>query len=200
MPKKCVLGKANTHPLNTKVLKENSVERHSTGLQPFERTRGECPRPIRWVTVFIPQASTILALTGAAKVLTAFSNAKVLEAQDPVFGFSLRHLLVLVGIAELVVSVICLVNRRNRRLSLLLLAWFASSVVAYRIGLWAMDWHGPCRCLGTLTDVLPVSPKTVDLLMKMLLVYLLLGSCAGLLRLTSLNALENHSLPKDTRV
>jgi hypothetical protein len=186
--------------LNTKALKENSFEGHSTALRSLDHARGECARPMRWITVFIPQASTILAFTGAAKVLTAFSNAKVLEAQDPVFGFSLRHLLVLVGIAELVVSVICLVNRRNRRLSLLLLAWFASSVVAYRIGLWTMDWQGPCRCLGTLADVLPVSPKTVDLLMKMLLAYLLLGSCAGLLRLTSLNALENQSLPKDTRV
>lgn len=186
--------------MNTKALKENSVEGHSTALRALDRARGECPRSNGWITVFIPQASTVLAFTGAAKVFTAFSHAGVLEAQDPVFGISLRHLFLLVGIAELVVSVICLVNRRNRRLSLLLLAWFASSVVAYRIGLWAMDWQGPCRCLGTLTDVLPISPKTVDLLMKMLLAYLLLGSCAGLLRLTNLNALENQSLPKDTRV
>jgi hypothetical protein len=139
---------------------------------------------------FIFSAGVTLAVTGVAKVFSASSNAGILGVQDPIFGVSFRHLMLLVGLAELVIAVICL-HTNKQRLSLGLVAWIAASILLYRIGLWAMDWKGPCGCLGSLTDALPMSPKTVDWLMKALLAYLLIGSCAGLVRRRRLEALED---------
>jgi hypothetical protein len=52
------------------------------------------------------------------------------------------------------------------------------TTLVYRLGLWWMDWHRPCNCLGNLTDALHISPQAADNVMKVLLAYLLIGSYA----------------------
>jgi hypothetical protein len=61
-----------------------------------------------------------------------------------------------------------------------LLAWLATSFLFYRFGLLLTGYHKPCGCLGNITDALHISPKNVDVGMKVILFYLLFGSYASL--------------------
>ena len=70
---------------------------------------------------------------------------------------------------------------RTYKTSLALLAWLATALVMYRIGLKWVGYLKPCSCLGNLTDALNISPQTADMTMKINLAYLLVGSYANLL-------------------
>jgi hypothetical protein len=95
------------------------------------------------------------------------------------FGISFKHLMLLVGIIELVISAICLLCKWAR-LQVGLLALLATNLWAYRIGLLCVGYHRPCSCMGNLTDVLHISPWVADSMMKTVLAYLLIGSYGAL--------------------
>jgi hypothetical protein len=124
---------------------------------------------------FVRSATVILAVTGVAKVWTAFAPMKLLAVADPIMGISFGHLMLVVGVVELVIASICLFGK-SQTLKLGLIAWLATNFVVYRFGLWWMGWHKPCSCLGNLTDALHISPQLADNIMKVILAYLLLGS------------------------
>lgn len=126
---------------------------------------------------FRATAAAALALTGSAKMLSGLGSAKLLETADPIFGVTLRMVLLLTGIVECLVAVFCLLDR-HEAIAIPLVAWLAASFLAYRLGLWWIGWHRPCPCLGTLTDALGLSPAWASNAMKLVAVYLLAGSYA----------------------
>ena len=128
---------------------------------------------------YILSASAILALTGAAKVWSAFGNAKLLAVADPIVGITFGHLMLVVGMAEIVIALFCFFGK-SQKVALGLVAWLATNFVVYRLGLWWVGYHKPCSCLGNLTDALHISPQTADTAMKILLSYLFIGSYTAL--------------------
>lgn len=124
-------------------------------------------------------AGAILALTGLAKVWSAFGSARLLNTPDPLLGIPFGHLMLAVGVLELLIASVCLFSHAQK-LSLALVAWLATNFVIYRLGLWWIGYHKPCSCLGNLTDALHISPQTADTAMKIILAYLLIGSYGGL--------------------
>ena len=88
-----------------------------------------------------------------------------------------RHLLLLVGLAELFITFLCLFTDR-RRFSLLAVAWISTNFLVYRFGLWLIGWHHPCGCMGSLAGTLHLSDRAADNIMKGVLAYLLIGSYA----------------------
>ena len=56
---------------------------------------------------FIRTAAVILGITGVAKVWTAFAPTKVLAVADPFTGISFGHLMLTVGVLELIIAIIC---------------------------------------------------------------------------------------------
>jgi hypothetical protein len=124
---------------------------------------------------FIHSAGVALALTGLAKVWSTLGSVRLLAVADPITGLQFGHLMLAVGLLELVIAGICLFSKAQK-LSLALIAWLATNFVVYRLGLWWMGWHKPCGCLGNLTDALHISPATADHIMKGVLAYLLIGS------------------------
>jgi methylamine utilization protein MauE len=137
---------------------------------------------------FVLSAGVILLTAGTAKLVSVFGSAQVLEVEDPIFGISYRYLMIFAGVLELAIGSSCLFNKA-RRMNLGLVAWLATGFLAYRVGLWFIGWRGPCACLGNLADALRISPDTVDVAMKILLGYLLLG---GLMSWKCLNLLERE--------
>lgn len=133
------------------------------------------PIPSSWQRRFLIAAGIILLVTGIAKLLTLTGDTTLLQVQDPFLGVEFRILIFLVGMAELVISALCLLTEKQR-LNILLIAWIASGFLAYRIGIMASDWQRPCGCLGNLTDVLNISPKIADLTSMGMLGFLLIGS------------------------
>jgi hypothetical protein len=126
---------------------------------------------------FLLSAGGILLITGIAKVTSALGGAKVLQEYDPMLGITFRNLMLVAGSTELGVALVCWFGK-DRRLNAGLVALLATNFLAYRIGLWLMNWKRPCTCLGNLTDALHISPSTGDLIMKVALAYLLIGSYA----------------------
>jgi hypothetical protein len=126
---------------------------------------------------FVPSAGIILAITGLAKVWTAFGKMKLLTVSDPITGIPFRELLLAVGLVEIAIAWFCFFGKRPV-LATWLAAWFATELLVYRLGLWWMDWHRPCSCLGNLTDALHISPQLADRIMKTVLCYLFLVSYA----------------------
>src|SRR5882757_11632 len=97
----------------------------------------------------------IFALTGIAKVWSAFGDARILLQHDPILGLQFGNLMFVVGIFELALAGICLFGK-SRMFWAILVACLSTNILAYRLGLWLMGWHRPCRCLGNLTDALHI--------------------------------------------
>jgi hypothetical protein len=120
-------------------------------------------------------AGAILALAGFAKIWSGLGNSRFLAMVDPIIGIKFGQLMLAVGVAEIVIAAVCFFSKRQT-LALGLVAWISTNFVVYRLGLWWMNWHRPCSCLGSLTDALHISPQTADNIMKVLLAYMLIGS------------------------
>ena len=132
----------------------------------------------RW---FIKSAGIVLSITGIAKAFSATGPARALDIADPLIGIKFRDLLLLVGLTELLIAFFCLFTDK-RQFSLLAVAWISGNFLVYRLGLWFIGWHWPCGCMGSLSDVLHISPAAGDTIMKLVLAYLLAGSYSTLLR------------------
>jgi hypothetical protein len=130
--------------------------------------------------LFVGTAGGGLAVLGLAKAFSAIGAARALDIPDPLIGIPFRQLLLLVGLAEVLISFFCLFTDK-RRLSLLAVAWISTNFLVYRLGLWCIGWHRPCGCMGNLTDILHLSPHAADNIMKGVLAYLLVGSYGILL-------------------
>jgi hypothetical protein len=89
-------------------------------------------------------------------------------------GFQFLNLFRIVGGIEVAIALACIFSKRTW-LPTGLLAWLATSFLAYRIGLVAVGYHRPCSCMGNLTDALHIPPQTADTAMKIILAYLLIG-------------------------
>ncbi|MGO8931111.1 MAG: MauE/DoxX family redox-associated membrane protein [Limisphaerales bacterium] len=130
--------------------------------------------------LLVRSAGVILGITGLAKSFSAIGTARALNAADPLIGIPFRQLFLLVGLVELLIAFFCLFTDK-RRLSLLAVTWISTNFLVYRVGLWFIGWHRPCGCMGSLTDMLHLSPQAADNIMKGVLAYLLVGSYAMLL-------------------
>ncbi len=124
-------------------------------------------------------AGLVLLAAAIAKLISSEGGAHILQKPDPILAISFQHVFWIVGTIELAVALTCLFSRQLH-LQAGLLAWLATSFVAYRLGLVWVGWHKPCSCLGNLTDVLHISPQTADVAIKIILAYLLIGSYATL--------------------
>jgi hypothetical protein len=116
--------------------------------------------------------------TGLAKLISATGNAAILQRLDPILLISFRNLFLIAGVLELIVSVICLISRRLL-LQVALVASIATIFLIYRFSLLWVGYQRPCPCLGNLTDALFISPQTADIGLKIVLVYLIVGSYAA---------------------
>jgi hypothetical protein len=141
----------------------------------FSMRHGEDKMKTSLNWIFALSASLLLATAAVAKIWSALGSARLLAVADPIVGISFKHLMLGVGIAEISVAAVCLF-RKFEQLAETLIAWMATNFLLYRIGLWWMDWHRPCACLGNLTDALHISPVLADNIMKVVLAYLLIGS------------------------
>lgn len=57
-----------------------------------------------WFTL---SAGVILGITGIAKVWSGLGNSKLLAVVDPIIGIKFGHLMLVVGVAEIVIALVC---------------------------------------------------------------------------------------------
>jgi hypothetical protein len=135
---------------------------------------------VKIVRRFIYSSAVLLFLTAAAKVTSVFGSAALLGRHEPLMGLNYRSLLGIAGLLELAVSAVCVLNK-SITIRLWMIAWLATIILVYRVSMPWVGYQQPCPCLGSLTDVLHVSPHVANDAMKGALAYLLAGSYGSLL-------------------
>lgn len=130
---------------------------------------------MRVTDCFLFSAGVLLLLTGVAKLVSSFGSGGILHTRDPVLGLSFQNLFIIAGCTEVMAASLCFFCK-NAFLAAAVVAWLSTSILVYRVGVVWVGYHTPCRCLGTLTDALHIAPQMADILMRIILVYLLIGS------------------------
>jgi len=136
-------------------------------------------KQMRIIRVFIYLAAVLLFTAAAAKLISSLGNAGFLEKDDPLFHVTYRNLFWIVGTLELGISLSCVLLKRVL-LRLGLIAWISTSFLVYRASMSWVGYKRPCPCLGSLTSSLHIPAQAADVAMKVILVYLLLGSYIAL--------------------
>lgn len=125
-------------------------------------------RVFKWSVAFL------LLTTALAKFVSSGATASA-HVTDPIFGVAFREIFWTAGSVELGVALICLVSR-NTLVTMGTIAWLATNLALYRLGLWWVGSSKPCGCLGGLTDALHLSLPAANLLLEIVLAYMLVGS------------------------
>lgn len=129
----------------------------------------------RLIWSFIKSAGLFLLLTAMAKLLSAAGSGRLLNVLDPIFLIPYRYLFVLLGFVELGIALLCLFGTQIK-LQAANLAWLSTGFIVYRVLLVYVRYPQLCPCMGTLTDALHIPPGTADLVMKIVLGYIFVGS------------------------
>lgn len=137
--------------------------------------------------LFLSSVWLILLLTAGLKVRSVVFEEGLLATQDPIFAFlNNRLVILLVAIIEIVV-VFLLLTHRSPAFKLTLVIWLSSVFLMYRSGLWLVDYHAPCSCLGLSIDWLPLDPDLLNWLLLTTLLYFLVGGVTLLKRTLALD-------------
>ncbi len=130
--------------------------------------------------IYIYATAGVLVVTATAKFMAAMGTAKILASHDPLLGIAFRYLFVAVGAAEMAVAIVCFFGNRVQ-LQAELIAFLATNFVLYRLALLAIGYHKPCPCLGNITETIHLGPNAADILLKIVLTFLFIGSYSILL-------------------
>lgn len=113
-------------------------------------------KSLRFVSIFLLSAT----LVGKLSLIT--NEHALLGVSDPLLGvFTTRQLLFLASLLE-IGTMFTLLWAKEQLYSELAVAWLATVFVAYRVGLSAMGYKGPCACMGNLGEKFGVSGKSMD--------------------------------------
>ena len=137
---------------------------------------------VRLAGFFVKSLILMLASTAAAKLVAISMEAPELARAAPLVGFlSLRQLLLVAILTEIITCISCWRCMRvgDARGAVEWIAGLAGVFLAFRIGLWSIDWQAGCYCLGLgASDVYFLNARIGDWLSKFILLWMVLGSYA----------------------
>lgn len=129
---------------------------------------------------YLISVAVLLFLTGAAKLVSANQSVSVLAMSDPLIGFlSIRQTSIIAGVLEAIIA-IYLLTSSNRFRKLEAIIWLSVLFITYHVGLYLIGFHGMCPCLGNANAWLRLSDKSINMAVKCLLAYFLVGSLSML--------------------
>jgi len=124
---------------------------------------------------FLDSAAVILFILASLNFCGAVGSSPTLNWPDALLPLSNRLTLVLFGSAELAVSAVLLAGK-SKWVKLGWLAWLMTNWFVYRIGLWSDDASNFGDCLGNYVEWFTISPKTMSIVIEVLLGFMLAGS------------------------
>jgi RNase P subunit RPR2 len=145
---------------------------NNVAIAPPAAPPGYSTRMTAW---FLQLAGGLLTFNGTATLITILQKPQMTALPDPVLGISVRWLMLGVGLAELLLALLCLFTRK-RGITFALLAWLALNLIVYWFGLWSMGWPYHYGYVGPLVNSLDISPFRAGVVMLAVLGFLLLGS------------------------
>lgn len=135
-----------------------------------------------WTTSFVKSAGFILLTAALSRFWIAFSDASCLSLPDPVLGVRLQYTVLMVGVVELIIAVICLAEIKILY-QVSCLTWLTTNYALFESGLRWMHFHPQTTCTGVLTDPLHLSQGLTGWATAALPLYLLTGCYAALIYL-----------------
>lgn len=124
---------------------------------------------------FLGLAGVLLATAAMNRFIIAATDSQILALPDPILGIPIRYSVVGVGLAELLVGLICLFGKSVSTRSLLL-AWLMTIWVVYQAAMLYQGINIRCTCLGILTDPLRLAHGLLGRVTEFLPVCLLVGA------------------------
>ena len=126
----------------------------------------------------VPASGLLFVVVGLAKVASVFGELELLGKPDPVFGFMWWELMVVAGLVEIAVGLVCLLGKSRlfRAGSLLFLG---SELLLYRGMYWGAGAKGSCPCWGGLLEWVGMDRGEGNWMATSVLVYTLLAGFAG---------------------
>lgn len=159
--------------------------------QPHDSRAGFSPQ------TFVRSVGLILCVTGLAKLVSAFGHTPIVRLAEPITQIQFRQLFIVAGVAELFIAAYCILSKKTIN-SLLVIAWLSTVFLAYRLSLFWIGWKLPCPCLGNLVPTLHISPFLADMIMKIIMAYMLIGSYIHLSLIRWLRKSSRTSCPMQT--
>jgi hypothetical protein len=132
----------------------------------------------------------LLIFTASLKLMAVTEASEAMHLSDPLFRVNNRGVLVSVAVFEVAIAVHTVFGREVGKRALLLL-WLNAHFLLYRWGISLVAPGAPCRCLGTLSNLLFWKQRTLDLLIASLIVYFVVGSV--LILLSALLNAQQHA-------
>jgi xanthosine utilization system XapX-like protein len=130
---------------------------------------------MKWTRHFIHSTGAILLAAAITRFAILIGHDQVLALPDPLLGIPLLYAVLVVGVVELAIALVCLLSKRTG-FQLALPAWWAMVGTAFAIGLFASHCHPQITCLGGLTDPFQLHHGLVGQAMNVMPVYFVLGS------------------------
>jgi hypothetical protein len=128
---------------------------------------------------FLNSAAVILFCIAAFNLFGAVGSGPALNWPDPLLQLDNRRVLVIWGGLELLVSGVLLAGK-SKWVKLALLVWLMTNILVYRVSLWAVGKSNFGDCLGNYVEWFTISPRTMSVVTKGLLSFVLAGSYAFL--------------------
>lgn len=128
----------------------------------------------RLVATFIKSAGIFLGIAAVAKLVSSFGRAHIVDYPDPIFLLKNRDVFRILGIIELIVTFFCFLSK-NQKMQSGVIALVSSNFLFYRFGVNWLGYEGLCPCLGSMSDVMHISPEVFETALKVTMVYLLIG-------------------------
>jgi hypothetical protein len=125
--------------------------------------------------LFVRIVAFVLVSTAVLKLWSVRSEARILNAGDPIFDIPNRYVMWVAAIVELWVSFMILTTR-NSALKLKIIASLGAVFATYRTALSLVGFHGYCACLGQLGENIPIRPETLSALLWAFVAFMLIGS------------------------
>lgn len=145
---------------------------------------------MRSCQLFDSFSASVLVFTGVAKLISLSGPKEALANPDPILFFSNGKLMLFIGIFELFLAFI-LVRQKNW-LKHVILCCFCAAAVTYRLLLLHLFGfrEGGCKCLGFLSDWIPLDRVVINTGLLFVLFVMFFGSSVRLV----------HSLPPRFRL
>ena len=133
------------------------------------------------VRLFADSAGALLLALAVAMFISNHANAAFTLPHDPLLMISMQNTFWLIGAIELLVGLVCLFGKQIRFKAILVL-WLALNLFVYQIGfLWSGNHRGLGVYLGSVANTFGITSNSAYLILKLVSLYLLLGSSIVLL-------------------
>lgn len=136
---------------------------------------------MKTIRFFTNSAGVLLLALATAMLIANWASAGLVPPRDPVFMVSMRNTFWIIGAIELFVALVCLFGKHLGFKAILVL-WLATNLFLYQIGfLWSGNHRSLGTYLGSLADTFGIASNTAYLILKIVSLYLLIGSSIALL-------------------